>query len=319
MHRRQLAALLAPLGFPARAAEPYPTRPIRVVVAWPAGGGVDTPIRLVAPFMGRFLGQPLVLDNRGGATGSIGEAEAARAAPDGYSILGTGLSLHTNNLLLRGLPYEASTAFVPIGQVASAPLLLVVRADHPAQTLAQLLAMMRERPGRLSYFSSGMVGGTHMTSLMLLRRAEVTATHVPYRGGSQSIAGIMGGDTDFGFSTLPQAVPLVRGGQLRGLAVSSPARMPALPEVPTVAEQGFPGFERAETSSFWAPTGTPPDAIARLNQAMRAALAEPEVRAGLERLGMSPVGSSPAELAANSAAYRAFAEELIRSEGIKPD
>ncbi len=179
MQRRQLVATLALLAFPARAAEPYPTRPIRVVVAWPAGGGVDTPIRLAAPFMGRFLGQPLVLDNRGGATGSIGEAEAARAAPDGYTILGTGLSLHTNNLLLRGLSYEASTAFVPIGQVASAPLLLVVRADHPAQTLAQLLAMMRERPGRLSYFSSGMVGGTHMTSLMQLRRAEVTATHVP--------------------------------------------------------------------------------------------------------------------------------------------
>ncbi len=129
----------------------------------------------------------------------------------------------------------------------------------------------------------------------------------------------MGGDTDFGFSSLPQAVALVRGGQLRGLAVSSPARMPALPEVPTVAEQGFAGFERAETSSFWAPAGTPAAAIARLNQAMRAALAEPEVRAGLERLGMSPVGSSPAELAASSAAYRAFAEELIRSEGIKPD
>ncbi|MFC7544142.1 tripartite tricarboxylate transporter substrate binding protein [Siccirubricoccus deserti] len=217
----------------------YPSRPIRVVVAWPAGGGVDTPIRLVSQPMSRFLGQPLVLDNRGGATGSIGEAEAARATPDGYTILGTGLSMITNPMLLRNLPYDPVTAFVPICQLISAPLLLVVRADHPARSLTELLEMCRARPGHLTFFSSGLVGGPHMTGLMLLRRAGVTATHVSYRGGSQSIAGVMGGDTDFGFSTLPQAVPLVREARLRALAVSSPERLPSLPEVPTVAEQGF--------------------------------------------------------------------------------
>ena len=326
MNRRGLlaAAFAAPLATAidtraAAQAESYPSRPIRVIGAWPAGGGVDTPIRLVAPYMSRFLGQPVVLDNRGGATGSIGEAEAARATPDGYTILGTGLSINTNNMLLRGLPYDAATAFVPISQVISAPLLLVVRADHEAKSLAQLLEMARANPGKLTFFSSGMVGGPHMTGLMLLRRAGVTATHVSYRGGSQSIAGVMGGDTDFGFSTLPQAVPLVREGRLRALAVSSPQRMPSLPDIPTVAEQGFPGFERSEASAFWAPTGTPAPIIARLHQAVVAALAEPEVRTRLETMGMTPMGSSPEEMGAYMRNYRAFAAELIRAEGIKPD
>ncbi len=319
MHRRTLLASMLAASAGTAHAEEYPTRPIRVVVAWPAGGGVDTPTRLVAPFMGRFLGQPLVLDNRGGASGTIGEAEAARAAPDGYTLLSTGLGLNTNNMLFRNLSYDAQAAFTPVGQIAEAPVILVVRANHPARDLAGLLGMMRSRPGQLSYFSSGMAGGLHMTSLILLNSAGVTATHVPYRGGSQSIAGVMGGDTDWGFSTLPQAVPLVREGLLRALAISSPARLPGLPDVPTVAEQGFPGFNRAEAASFWAPSGTPPQAVARVRQALVAALAEPEVRSRLETIGMTPVGSTPGELAASSAEYRTQAAEMIRREGMRLD
>ncbi|GGC39522.1 exported protein [Siccirubricoccus deserti] len=319
--RRELGGVFAAMATAAGPAgaqgTAYPSRPIRVVVAWPAGGGVDTPIRLVSQPMSRFLGQPLVLDNRGGATGSIGEAEAARATPDGYTILGTGLSMITNPMLLRNLPYDPVTAFVPICQLISAPLLLVVRADHPARSLTELLEMCRARPGHLTFFSSGLVGGPHMTGLMLLRRAGVTATHVSYRGGSQSIAGVMGGDTDFGFSTLPQAVPLVREARLRALAVSSPERLPSLPEVPTVAEQGFPGFERAEASNLWALAGTPAAAISRLHEAAVAALAEPEVLARLEILGMTPVGSTPAQLGSAMDEYRRFAAEMIRTEGIR--
>ncbi len=318
MRRRSLLALPLLAALPARA-ETYPVRPIRVIVAWPAGGGVDTPTRLVAPYMGRLLGQALVLDNKGGASGTIGEAEAARAAPDGYTLLSTGLGLNTNNMLFRNLSYDAQAAFTPVGQIAEAPVILVVRANHPARDLAGLMALMREQPGRLSYFSSGIAGGLHMTSLILLNRAGVTATHVPYRGGSQSIAGVMGGDTDWGFSTLPQAVPLVREGLLRALAISSPARLPGLQEVPTVAEQGFPGFDRAEAASFWAPTGTPAAAIARVQQALVAALVEPEVRARLEAIGMTPVGGTPAALAASSAEYRSQAAELIRSQGMRLD
>ncbi len=298
-------------------AEQWPARPIRVVVAWPAGGGVDTPTRLIAPVMGRLLGQPLVLDNRGGASGTIGEAEAARAAPDGYTLLATGNGMATNNMLLPGLPYDTEASFTPVSWVVSAPLLLVVRADSPARDLAGLVAMLREAPGRLSYFSSGAIGGTHMTSLMLLRRVGASAVHVPYRGGSQSIAGMMGGDTDFGFSTLPQAVPLVREGRLRALGVSSPVRMPSMPEVPTVAEQGFPGFERAEGMGFWVPAGVPGALVARLQQAVAAALAEPALRARLEAMGMVPVGSTPGELAAMMVAQREMTVEMIRVEGLR--
>ncbi|MFZ4406692.1 MAG: Bug family tripartite tricarboxylate transporter substrate binding protein [Paracraurococcus sp.] len=321
MNRRALLGLLAatPLPRTGRTQPAYPTRPIRVVVAWPAGGGVDTPTRIVSVAMGRVLGQPLVLDNRGGATGSIGAAEAARAVPDGYTILSDGLSLTTNALTMRGLTYDPLTAFTPISQIVAAPMLLVVRADHPARSLAQLLAMARENPGKLTYFSSGIMGGPHTTGLALLRRAGATASHVSYRGGSQSIAGVMGGDTDFGFSTLPQAVPLVREGRLRALGVSSPERMPALPDIPTIAEQGFPGFQKLETASLWAPAGTPPQAIARLQEAVVAALADPDVRSRLEILGMTPVGSTPAELGANTRAHTEAVAELYRSEGIKPD
>lgn len=317
MNRRTLLAVLALPGLARAQAQPFPTRPIRIVVAWPAGGGVDTPTRLIAPVMARHLGQPVVLDNRGGATGSIGEAEAARAAPDGYTILSTGLSMATNPLVMRGLPYDPATAFVPVSEVARAPLLLVVRADHPARTLAQLLEMARARPGQLSYFSSGQIGGPHLTGLMLLKRAGATATHVSYRGGSQSIAGVMGGDTDFGFSTLPQAVPLVKEGRLRALGVSSPARMPLLPEVPTIAEQGFAGFERFEGVNFWAPTGTPAAAIARLNEAVVVGLRDADVRARLDQLGITPVGGTPEELAAGWGTYVAWATELIRTENLR--
>ena len=321
MTRRALLGLLGAAALPraAGAEAGYPTRPIRVVVAWPAGGGVDTPTRIVSVAMGRFLGQPLVLDNRGGATGSIGAAEAARAAPDGYTILSDGLSLTTNALTMRGLSYDPLTAFAPISQLVSAPMLLVVRADHPARSLAQLLDMARENPGKLTYFSSGIMGGPHTTGLALLRRAGATAAHVSYRGGSQSIAGVMGGDTDFGFSTLPQAVPLVREGRLRALGVSSPGRMPTMPDIPTIAEQGFPGFQKMETASLWAPAGTPPDAIARLREAVVAALADPDVRGRLETLGMNPVGSTPAELGASTLAHTAAVAELYRAEGIRPD
>ena len=321
--RRRAARLLgaALLAAPetGRTQGAFPTRPIRMIVAWPAGGGVDTPTRLVAPVMGRVLGQPVVLDNRGGATGSIGEAEAARAAPDGYTMLSTGLSMATNPMLLRGLAYDPWTAFAPVAEVARAPLLLVVRADHRAQSLAGLLELLRANPGGLTYFSSGLMGGPHVTGLMFLRRAGVTATHVSYRGGSQSIAGLMGGDTDFGFSTLPQAVPLVREGRLRALGVSSPERMPLLPEVPTIAEQGFPGFERFEGVNFWVPAGTPRPVIDRLNEATVAGLRDAEVRARLDALGITPVGSTPEELGARMAAYRAWAAEMIRAEGIRPE
>jgi tripartite-type tricarboxylate transporter receptor subunit TctC len=313
------AGLLAAPG-PARAqaGAGFPTRPIRIVVAWPAGGGVDTPTRLIAPVMSRLLGQPVVLDNRGGATGSIGEAEAARAAPDGYTLLSTGLSMATNPLVMRNLPYDPATAFAPVAEVARAPLLLVVRADHRARSLPHLIELLRaEGPGAMTFFSSGQIGGPHLTGLMLLRRAGVTATHVSYRGGSQSIAGVMGGDTDFGFSTLPQAVPLVKEGRLRALGVSSPRRMPLLPEVPTIAEQGFPGFERFEAVNFWVPAGTPAAAIARLNEAVTAALRDPEVRARLDQLGITGTGGPPEALAATWAAYTAWATELIRSEGIR--
>jgi tripartite-type tricarboxylate transporter receptor subunit TctC len=233
-------------------------------------------------------------------------------------MLADGLSIATNDLTMRGLPYSLA-AFTPVSVVTRAPLLLVVRADHPAKTLAQLLEMARAKPGAMSYFSSGIMGGPHMTGLLLLRRAGVEATHVSYRGGSQSIAGVMGGDTDFGFSTLPQAVPLVKEGQLRALGVSATERLALLPAVPTIAEQGFPGFARYEEMNFWVPAGTPDAVIARLNAATLTALAAPEVRARLDGLGMSPVGSTPAELSAGIVAYREAAKELIRAEGIRQE
>lgn len=315
MLRRTL--LLSTLATPALAQPAWPTRPVRILVAWTPGGGVDVPVRLLLPKMQEVLGQPLVAENRGGASGSIGAAFVAQQPADGYTVLADAAAHVSNDSLMRGLSFNYAAAFAPVTQVSVLPHLLVVRPDSPIRTLADLIAAARAQPGALTYASSGIAAGPHLASALLLRQAGVTATHVPYRGSAAAMADVLAGNVGFTFSTIPQASPLVREGRLRALAISTRERVPALPDVPTVAEQGFPGFELNEWVALWVPAATPQPIVQRLYDAAAAAIAEPAVRQRYAEIGILPVGSTPAQLAAFAAEQRTRLTELIRAENIR--
>ena len=317
------AALAAPgmaraqlSGAPAIGAR-WPDHPIRMIVAWPPGGGADTPARLAAPTMQRVLGQPLVIENRGGASGAIGQGVAAQAPADGYTVLADTSGIITNSLLVPNLGFDSEKVFTPVCKLVDSPLILVVRADSPLRSLADLLEQMRREDGKLPFASSGAGGGTYISVITLMQRAGVTATHVAYRGGAQSILGLVGGDAVFTFSTLPQAVPLVREGRLRALAVSTPQRLANLPEVPTVAEQGFPGYSYAEFLGFHVPAGTPPEPINRIWEAAAEAMQQPEVLARLGQIGMLPAPLGPREFQHFIAEHRAFLRARIADGSLK--
>ncbi|MCO6419781.1 twin-arginine translocation pathway signal protein, partial [Siccirubricoccus sp. KC 17139] len=280
-------------------------------------GGADIPMRLAAPAMQQVLGQTLVLENRAGASGSVGAGVVAQAAPDGYTTLADTAGGSVNHLLIPGLPYDFAKQLTPVSQMVRSPLLCVVRADHPSKTLGELLGRMRAAPGQIPFGSSGVGTMTHLAPALLLRRAGVTANHVSYRGGAASIAGILAGDAEFVFSTLPQATPLVREGRLRGLAVSINERLPALPDVPTVQEQGFPDFDIADWLGFYTPTGTPAPVIARLAEAAQAGMRDPNAVKRLGELGMIPVGSTPEQFQAFYNEQRSTLGAIIQAEGIR--
>lgn len=297
----------------------WPNRPVRVVVAWPPGGGADIPARLAAVPMQQSLGQTVVVENRAGASGSVAEGLVAQAAPDGYTVLADTAAISVNHLLVPGLPFDAATAFVPVSLVALSPMLLVVRADHPARDLAALIARVRAAPGRIPWGHSGTGTLTQLAPVQLLASAGVTANHVAYRGGAASVAALLAGDAEFVFSTLPAAAPLVREGRLRALATSLGERLPSQPDVPTVAEQGFPGFDLTDWMGFFVPAGTPPAIVARLGEGAGAAMRDPGVISRLGTIGMLPRGSTPAEFAAFFADQRARLGALVREHGIRAE
>jgi tripartite-type tricarboxylate transporter receptor subunit TctC len=315
--RRPLLGGALALPAVARAQGSWPSRPVRVVISWPPGGGADIPMRLAAPAMQQVLGQPLILENRAGASGSVGAGVVAQAAPDGYTTLADTAGGSVNHLLIPGLPYDFARALSPVSQIVRSPLLCVVRADHPAKDLTGLLARLQAAPGQVPFASSGVGTMTHLAPALLLRRARVSANHVSYRGGAASIAGILAGDAEFVFSTLPSATPLVLEGRLRGLAVSIAERLPNLPDIPTVQEQGFPDFDIADWLGFYTPAGTPEPVVARLSEAARAGMRDPNAVKRLGEFGMIPVGSSPAEFHAFWYDQRARLGAIIQAEGIR--
>jgi tripartite-type tricarboxylate transporter receptor subunit TctC len=302
---------------------PWPSRPIRIIVAWPAGGSTDAVMRLLAAPMQAVLGQPVMIENRAGASGSIGAAAVAQAAADGLTVLGDASSQVVNPALMQGLPFDYIGGFAPVTQLCIAPAMLLVRAEDGPADLAGLVERLRRQPGA-PYSSSGIGAAAHLTSAALLRQINarepgIAATHVPYRGSPMQVQAVLSGEVVFTFSTVPAAAGLVRDGRLRALAVSSAQRLPGFPTVPTVAESGFPGFAMTEWLALFVPAGTPATAIARLAEAAHAGLADPEIRRRLALLGMEPVGGGPAALAAFLAEQRPRMAALIAAEGIRLD
>ena len=299
-------------------AQSWPNRPVRVIVPFAAGAGInDIMARLVGQHLGTGLGQPVVIENRAGAGGIAGTDVAAKAAPDGYTFLMTNVSLVTSAYLYSNLPYDPEKAFVPVTLVATSPLMLVVHPSVPAKSVQEFIALAKSQPGKLN-FGSGGVGSTPHLSVELFKSASgFDAVHVPYKGGAPALNDLVGGQIAFMIENMPGTMPFVKSGKLRALAVTSPQRSPLEPSLPTMAESGVPGYEVVGWQGLFAPAGTPPEIVARLQAEVAKALRLPEARDRLTSLGAEPGGSTPEEFAAFVRAERQRMGTIIREKGIR--
>ncbi|MCK8786115.1 tripartite tricarboxylate transporter substrate-binding protein [Roseomonas sp. NAR14] len=323
IHRRLLLSATAGLlAAPCLArAQAWPIRPLRMIVAYPPGGAVDLAGRLIAEALGARLGQPVVVDNRTGGGGTIGTAAVAHAAPDGYTLGASAVnSLAINQYLYRNLPYDPEKDLVPASLGWEAPLVVVVPAEHvPVRTLAEFIAWAKARPDGVAFGSSGVGTTVHLSGEMLCRRTGIQGTHIPFRGGADALTGMLRGDIQMTVDNLPTALSNLRGGKLRALAVTSAARAPDLPDVPTMAEAGVPDFVVTSWGAVAVPAGTPAAIVERISAAMRDAAADPAVQARFRPTGNQPLGTTPAEAAARAARERPMWENLVRVSGATLD
>lgn len=320
LERRSFLSLLAATGAiaaPAVAtAQAFPSRPIRLIAPYPPGGGIDTVSRLIAGPMLDRLGQPVVVENRAGAGGSIGAAAAAQAQPDGHTMLLDALGHVINPHLIRDLSFNYERAFAPVSLVVTQPIIVVGSPNQPTRSLGALLDRLRQQGADLSYGSSGNGTGPHIAAESLLRRAGVRATHVPYRGATPALQDVMAGNIAFAVVTAGSTIALAREGKVVPLAILSAERMSSLPEVPTAGEGAVPGFVFQEWNGLFVPAGTPEAAIARLHEAAQHAVSQPAVRERLAVLGAVPVGSSPTAFGAFLATQRETIAQTIAAAGI---
>jgi len=301
--RRSLAALALATVAIAAAAQEYPTKPIKLVVPFPPGGGTDILARVLAQHLSKALGQPFFVENKAGAGNMIGIEFVAHAAADGYTVLLVPSTLVLNSVLYKKVPYDPVRDFAPVTLAATAPNVLVVNPALPAKSLAELIALARAKPGALSYGTPGIGTSPHLSMELLKSMAGIDLQHVPYRGTAAAVTDVIGGQIAVTFANALTAKPQVDAGRVRALAVSGPKRIEALPAVPPVAEAGVPGYEAMQWYGVVVPTGAPAPVIARLNVEAVKALQSDEMKEKLALDGAQPVGSTPAEFAA-----------LIRSE-----
>jgi tripartite-type tricarboxylate transporter receptor subunit TctC len=299
---RIIACLLVAMavGVPAGAgAQGYPNKPITLVVGFAAGGSADVIGRTVAHQLGEVLGQQIVVDNKPGAGGIIGAEYVTKAKPDGYTIFigGPGPNAIAPTLY-RNLPYDPIKDFAPISTVSENPNVLIVHPGLNVKSVKDLVALAKSKPGKLTYASAGNGSSQHLAGEHFKSLANVNILHVPYKGVPQGVTAVITGEADMMFSPLANAQPLVASGKVVALGVTTPKRSPALPDVPTIAEAGVPGYEQTVWNAFFAPSGTPPEIVARLNDATRKALSDPAVRKQLQGMGVEPAASTPAELTA---------------------
>jgi tripartite-type tricarboxylate transporter receptor subunit TctC len=303
------------------AAQAWPDRTVTLLVPFPPGGALDISARILGPHLSKELGQPVIVENRAGATGSIGSNAVAKAPPDGYLLLWSSLSSHAIHGILYGntLPYDLEKNFTAINVFGAVPMAMVVNPSVKANTLAELIALAKAKPGSLSFASSGNGSVQHLSGELFQRLAGVQLLHVPYKGIGPSVIGLVGGQVDIGIESLPATLPHVRAGKLRALMVGSSERVPFVPDVPTPAEAGLRGFEVGIQLFFFAPAGTPAPIVNRLNGAMKAMLERPAVKELLLTQAIVPVYQTPEEAAQVVRAEIAKWTKVIRDANIKPE
>jgi len=301
-------------------AQDYPNRPIRVIVPYAAGGLPDTMARLVGQKMSESLGQQMVVENRGGAGGIVGTSEVAKATPDGYVLLVADVGqIAINPHLFAKLPYDPLKDLVGVSLMGTSALYLVVHPSVPANNMAELIALVRSQPGKLSYGSSGTGSIHHLATEALKVGLGLDIVHVPYKGTGQSVPALLGGQVALLYAALPSVEGHFKAGKVKILAVSTPQRSPQAPEVPTVAESGVPGYDFVAEIALYAPAGTPADIVAKLSAQAARAVKHPDVVARFKQLGIDPVGSTPEALAQqNRANYDKYAR-VVNASGAKID
>lgn len=287
------ALLMAALAVQAQA---WPARPIRLVVTYPPGGTVDAVARVIAPELSARLGQPVVIDNRGGAGGTIGGDLVAKSPADGYTLM-LDASNHSQNPALRSkMPFDTLRDFAPVSLLVKVPNILVVNPASSIKTVNDLIAQAKARPGEVNYASSGNGSSPHLAAELFDSMAKTRMTHIAYKGGGPALTDVMAGQVPVFFASLGSGLPYIKSGRLRAVAVAGKVRSSVLPEVPTLAESGLPGYEMYEWNALFVPAGTPRTVIDRLCVEIAAVLKDPEIRARLEAIGADVIGSSPAEL-----------------------
>ena len=314
-----IAAMLCMAGTSASLAQGYPTKPIRLIVPFPAGGATDLFARTLSQKMGEKLGTTLVIDNKPGAGGAIGSDMAAKAAPDGYTLLLATTSTHSIGPWINPkLPYDTVHDFTPIGHVGDAPSIMLVPNSSPAKTVREWIDYAKKNPGKLNYASSGNGTIVQLTAELFKAQAGVFVTHIPYKGTALAIPDLISGKVDVLFDSLPTGMPHVRDGRLRALGVTSLKRSPLAPELPPIADT-LPGFESNTWFGLYGPKALPAEMVTRVNTAANQALADPEVRDKLARLGISPTTSTPAQFASMVAEDAAKWKKIITERKITGD
>ena len=314
---------LAALGFALLAttgawAQDYPSRPVTLIVPYAAGGGNDVMARIVAEKMSRSLGQQIVIENKGGAGGSIATRQVAKAAPDGYTLGLGGTGTHAiNPTLYPNVGYDPRRDFAPVGLIATSALVVLVNTSVPAKTIPELIALARRDPGKLNYASAGVGSGIHLGAELFATMAGVKLTHIPYKGSAPALTDLVGGHVAIYFSSLPPAIALIREGKVRALAVTGPQRSALLPDLPTVAEAALPGYESVLHYGIVAPAGTPRRIVEKLNAAMQAALAESDVRERIVADGAEPLPGTPEDYAADIDREETKWSKVVRVSGAK--
>jgi tripartite-type tricarboxylate transporter receptor subunit TctC len=313
------AGAVATAGWAQGGAGSYPDHPIRVIVAVPAGGGVDTITRLVTAKMQTILGQPIVVENRAGVGGSVAADYVFHSPPDGYTILASQPSpITTNPLLYKSLNYDP-TKLVPIVIMSHVPNVVLVRKDFPAKTVQELIAYAKANPGKINYASQGVGTTSHLTAELFQKITGTKMTHVPYKGTAPAVNDILAGNVDLFFNELASSIELHKSGRARILAVTVKQRVPALPDIPTLEEAGVSGCESDTWHALTAPPNTPDAVVAKLNAAANKALQDPDLLARFRQLSITPGGGSPADAAAFIKSETARWGAVIKDAGIKPE